>query len=81
MDVEAQRSYDEFIALALRSVRMPQTGIASLLAGFAPALDRQLLAVYLLPPNGEAAELVAAGGVDAGKALSLIHISEPTRPY
>ena len=68
MDMEAQRSSDEFIALALRSVRMPQTGIASLLAGFAPALDRQLLAVYLLPPNDEAAELVAAGGVDAGKA-------------
>ena len=62
------RGSDELIALALRSVRVPQTGIASLLASFAPQLDARLLGVYLLPPSADQAELVAAGGVDAALA-------------
>lgn len=62
---QVARGSEELIALALRSVRVPQTGIASLLASFAPRLDARLLGVYLVPPSSGPAELVAAGGVDA----------------
>ena len=65
---QVARGSDELIALALRSVRVPQTGIASLLASFAPRLEARLLAVYLVPPTADQAELVAAGGVDAPQA-------------
>jgi len=63
-----ERGSDELIALALRSVRVPQSGIASLLASFAGQLDARLLGVYLLPPSTDQAELVATGGVDAAQA-------------
>lgn len=65
---QVTRVSDELISLALRSVRVPQTGIAGLLAGFAPQLESRLLGVYLLPPTGDGAELVAAGGADAALA-------------
>ncbi|MGH2750659.1 MAG: sensor histidine kinase [Actinomycetota bacterium] len=65
---QVARGSDELIALALRSVRVPQTGIASLLASFSPRLGTRLLAVYLLPPTAEDAELLAAGGPDAATA-------------
>jgi signal transduction histidine kinase len=75
---QVARGSDELIALALRSVRVPQTGIASLLASVAPRLEARLLGVYLLPPTSGPAELVATGGVDAPLAGPPGPVSGPT---
>jgi signal transduction histidine kinase len=56
---------DETIALALRAVRHPETGVAALLAGATRELRGTISAVYLAPAGPGPAELLAAGGPEA----------------
>lgn len=59
---------DESIALALRAVRHPETGLAALLAVQSPSLQARLVAVYLAPGGPGPAELLASGGPEVTRA-------------
>jgi signal transduction histidine kinase len=58
-------SLEDTIALALRAVRHPETGVAALLAGATQELSGRIGAVYLAPAGPGPVELLAVGGPDA----------------
>ena len=71
--------YGQFVAIEQVSFSVPAGQVVAFLGpnGAGKSTTMKLLTGYLAPSQGRA----LIGGHDLAEDLSLIHISEPTRPY